>query len=116
MPVFEHSTIGIDLSQQWNMYPPGSGTSTNQTQTTTFYNFMAHYEWHPTGALNWRAEVGYQQQRGSGYDQDLFAARTYLNWMVGKLEMHLGYEHENQKYTAETRARDFVFLRMRRNF
>ncbi len=116
MAVSEHSTIGIDLSQQWNMYPPGSGTSTNQAQTTSFYNFMAHYEWHPTGALSWRAEVGYQQQRGSGYDQNLFAARTYLNWMVGKLEMHLGYEHENQKYTAESRARDFAFLRMRRNF
>ena len=115
-PISLHSSIGVDLNQQWSIYPPGSGTSTNQTQTASFYNFMAHYNWHPVGVFNWSAEAGYQQQSGIGYDQDLFAARTYFNWSIGKLEMHLGYEHDNQEYVAETRERDFVFLRMRRNF
>jgi len=39
-----------------------------------------------------------------------------LNWMVGKLEFRLGYEHDNQEYTLEKRERDYVFLRLRRNF
>jgi len=115
-PLTLHSSAGIDLSQQWNIYPPGSGTSTNQTQTASFYNFMAHYEWHPTSELSWSVEAGYQRQSGTGYDQDLFTVRTYLNWMVGKLEFRLGYEHDNQEYTLEKRERDYVFLRLRRNF
>jgi hypothetical protein len=115
-PVFFHSSVGVSLSQQWNIYPPGSGTSTNQTETTSFYNYMLHYDWQPVASLSWHAEIGLQQQRDTGFDENLLAARTYLNWMVGKLEFHLGYEHENQQYTAETRTRDFVFMRMRRNF
>ena len=115
-PISARSTVGVDCSQQWSIYPPGSGTSTNQTQTASFYSFMAHYDWHPTSSLTWNVEAGYQRQGGLGYDQNLFAARTYLNWTVGKLQLHLGYEHDNQEYTAETRQREFVFLRMRRNF
>jgi len=116
MPISLRTTAGIDLSQQWNIYPAGSGTSSNETQTATFYNFMVHYEWRPTSEINWRAEVGYQKQSGLGYDQNLFSARTYLNWLVGRLEFRLGYEHDSQRYTAESRERDLVFLRMRRNF
>jgi len=115
-PLSPHSTVGLDLNQQWTIYPPGNGTSTNQTQTASFYSFMAHYDWHPAGSFTWNVEVGYQQQAGLGYDQNLFAARTYFNWNVGKLEFHLGCEHNNQDYVIETSERDFVFLRMRRNF
>jgi len=115
-PLSLRSTIGFDFNQQWNIYPAGSGTSTNSAQTATFYSCMAHYEWRPTSEINWRAELGYQQQSGLGYDQKLFSARTYLDWQVGKLELRLGYEHDSQRYTAESRERDLVFLRMRRNF
>lgn len=115
-PIFDDSTIGVNLSQQWTTYPPGSGTSTNQTQTATFYSAMLHYEWRPFSTFNWRTEAGVQHQSGLGYDEDLFAARSYFNWTVGKLELHLGYEHEDHQYTVEKRTRDFVFLRMRRNF
>ena len=115
-PVSLRATAGIDLSQQWNIYPPGSGTSSNETQTATFYNVTVHYEWRPTSELNWRAELGYQRQSGLGYEQNLFSARTYFDWMAGKLEFRTGYEHDSQKYTGESRERDLVFLRMRRNF
>ncbi len=115
-PVTLHSTAGIDLNQQWNIYPAGSGTSTNSSQTGTYFNFMAHYDWQPAANFNWHLEAGYQKQEGLGYDEDMFAVRTYFNWTLGKLELHLGYEHDNQIYTAETRARDFAFVRMRRNF
>ncbi|HEX7652213.1 MAG TPA: hypothetical protein VF607_01825, partial [Verrucomicrobiae bacterium] len=115
-PVSLHSMAGVNFNQQWNFYPAGSGTSTNSAQTGTFLNFMAHYDWSPSPVFNWHVEAGYQIQRGLGYDEDLFAARTYFNWTLGKLEIHLGYEHENQGYTAEARSREFAFLRMRRNF
>ena len=77
---------------------------------------MLHYEWRPTSHISWHSEAGVQQQRGLGNDELFLAGRTYLDWAVGKLEIHLGYEHENQQYTAETRTRDYVFLRLRRNF
>ena len=115
-PLTLHSTAGINLSQQWNYYPPGSGTSTNLSQTSTFFNAMLHYEWRPTSHFSWHSEAGVQDQRGLGNNNLFLAGRTYLDWSVGKLDIHLGYEHENQQYTAETRTRDYVFLRLRRNF
>ncbi len=115
-PVSLHSTAGIDLSQQWSIYPPGSGTSTNSTQTATAYNFMVHYDWSPVASLRWHVEAGYQQETGLGYNQNLFAARTSLDWQVGKLEFRVGYQHDNREYIAESRTRDFAYLRMRRNF
>ncbi|HEU6446874.1 MAG TPA: hypothetical protein VFV23_00365 [Verrucomicrobiae bacterium] len=114
--VFTHSTIGINFNQQWSYYPAGSGSSATQSQDMTFYNYMVHYDWHPFVGFNWSAEAGFQQQRGVGLDQDLFAARTYLNWFIGKLEIHVGYEYENQDFTGQTRERNFAFLRLRRNF
>ena len=110
------SSLGLDLNQQWSVNTFASGTSAEQTQKLTFYNYMLHYEWHPTASLNWNVEVGYRQQRGPGLDQDLFAARTYLNWMLGKLQVHLGYEHGYQNIRGETTDRDFVFLRVKRTF
>jgi len=66
--------------------------------------------------LSWNTELGYELQRGAGQDQNLIVARSYLNWFVGKLDFRLGYEFQNQEYTTETRERNYVFLRMRRNF
>ncbi len=110
-----HSTIGIDLNQRWSFYP-ASGNLSNSTSRVTYYDFILRYDWHPVTAINWSAETGYELQRGNGLDQDLFVARTYFNWLIGKLDLHLGYEFQNQKYTAETRDRHFVFLRAKRNF
>jgi hypothetical protein len=115
MNFFSHSTLGIDLLQQWLDFS-STGTSDNQTQHLTFYSFMLHYQWQPATRLNFSAEAGYRRQRGFGFDQDLFAARAYMNWVLGKLELHLGYEHENQELTRERKDRDFAFLRMKRSF
>ena len=59
------------------------------------------------------AKKNKEERRGA---QDLFAVRTYVNWTLGKLEVHVGYEHEDQDLTRETRKRDFAFLRVKRNF
>lgn len=108
------STLGVDLHQRWSFYPGNSAN--NQSYNVTYYDYMLRYDWHPVSSINWSAEAGYEQQRGNGLDQDLFVARTYLNWLVGKLNIHLGYEYQDQKFTAETRSRHFVFMRMQRNF
>ena len=115
-PLTLHSTVGLSFNQQWNSFSGGTQFGVVQPQDMTFYNYMLHYDWHPVGGLNFNAEAGYQQQRGGYYDEDLFAVRTYLDWFVGKLEFHLGYQHDNQQFTRERNDRDYVFLRMRRNF
>jgi hypothetical protein len=107
------STAGVDLRQQWSTYP---STGTGSSPDTTYYSVTGHYDWQPVSGLSWHSEVGYEQQRGEGEDQDLIVVRSYLNWFVGKLDFRLGYEFQNQQYTAETLERNYVFLRMRRNF
>jgi hypothetical protein len=115
-PVSSHSNIGINFNQQWNHFSGGTEYGTVQPQDMAFYSYMLHYDWHPVGGFSLNTEAGYQQQHGGNYDEDLFAARFYLDWMVGKLEFHLGYQHDDQQFTTETREQDYVFLRMRRNF
>jgi len=110
------STLGINLDQQWITYSSGTATTPSEPQHLTYYDFMGHFDWHPLTRVNWSLEAGYRQQRGLGFDQDLFAVRTYLNWAMGKLEVRLGYEHEARDLTSEKQLRDFGFLRVRRNF
>jgi hypothetical protein len=116
LPISPQSNVGVTFSQQWNSYPAGSGSSANKSQTLEFYSYMVHYDWHPARAFSLSAEAGLQQQRGSLEDQDLFAARVYLNWMFPKLEVHLGYEDENLQYVSDVYTRHYLFLRMRRSF
>ena len=106
--------LGINLHQQWSWYPANGGT--NGTQTVTYYSFTGNYNWHPVAGLTWNNEAGYERQHGTGLDQNFIVARSYLTWFVGKLDLHLGYEYQNQEYGLETRERNFVFLRVRRNF
>jgi hypothetical protein len=118
MNVLSHSMLGINLNQQWsvNSSDPVNGEPSTPEQHSTFYNFLLHYEWRPLRVLTWTSEVGYQIQNGFGLDQKLFVARSYVNWNVGKLEFHLGYQHENQDLPQQSRVGDFGFLRARRNF
>jgi len=109
------ATLSVDFSQRWSFYPAATGT-TNADYTVSFYNFIVRYDWHPFANLDWNVEAGYQQQRGNRLDEDLFVARSYLNWLLGKMEIHLGYDYQNQKYLIDSRERHFVFLRARRNF
>jgi len=110
-----NASVGVNLNQQWNTFTfNNSGASS--TEHITFYNYMFNYEWHSAIGLNWNVQAGLQQERGAGNDQDLFAVRTYLNWSVGKLETHLGYEHDDQNFNSQMKKRDFVFLRLRRTF
>ena len=108
------NSAGVDFHQQWSLYP-GQGTN-SPAQNASYYSFTGRYTWHPVSAFSWNNEGGYEIQRGAGLDQDFITASSYLSWFIGKLDFRLGYEFENQKYPTETRVRNFVFLRMRRNF
>jgi hypothetical protein len=109
------STFSLDLHQRWNLYP-GSGSTNNPSYEVTYYDYLLRYDWHPVSSLDWSAEAGYEQQRGHALDQDLFAVRTYLSWTAGKLDVHVGYEFQDQKYIEHSRDRHFVFVRLKRNF
>lgn len=118
MNVSSHSVLGINLNQQWNVNSSSglNGEPATPEQHSTFYNFLLHHEWRPLRNLTWTSEAGYQIQTGFGLDQNLFVARSYINWAVGKLEFHLGYQHDDQKLPHQSRVGDFGFLRARRNF
>jgi len=110
--LFPHWSIGVDLNQRWSFYPDSGKFS----YEVTYYDFIARASWHPITTIEWSTEAGYELQRGNGLDQDLFVGRSYLNWLIGKLDIHLGYEFQNQEFTAEKRERHFVFVRARRSF
>jgi len=107
------TTAGIDLRQQWNIYP---NTGTNQSDNVSYYSFTGRFEWRPVSSLSWNLESGYEIQNAPGQDVNLFVARSYLSWFIGKLDVRLNYELQNQDYSFETRQRNFVSLRIRRNF
>jgi hypothetical protein len=109
-----HATAGINLGQQWSFYPGGGGT--NSSENITHFTYTAHYDWRLSTTLDWSTEGGLDQQRGDGVYQNLIAARTYLNWRVGKLEVHLGYEYQNDDYQAQSSDRNYIFLRAKRSF
>ena len=111
----DRSTLSVNFSQLWGTYNYND-TTNNQVQNATFYTYMLHYTAQLQSHLSWNNEAGYQQQHGLGQDQSYFAARTYLNWIRGKLEMHLGYEHETQDFNNQNSLRDYVFVRIKRNF
>jgi len=111
----DRSTLSASMNQQWGTYNYNAATN-SQVQSATFYNFMVHYDVRLQSHLTWNSEAGYLQQHGLGQDQKYLAARTYLNWVRGKLEVHLGYEHETQDFDNQSSLRDYVFVRIKRDF
>ena len=107
------TTSGINLRQQWNLYP---STGTSQSDNVSYYSFTGRFEWRPVSSFSWNLESGYEIQNAPGQDENLFVARSYLSWLIGKLDVRLNYEFQNQDYSFETRQRNFVSLRIRRNF
>lgn len=115
--VSDNSSLGVTFSQQWDVNTSfGGPADTHLRQHSTFYNFMVSYDWHPVQKLNWKNEIGYQHQTGFNLDQNLLAARSYVNWMVGRIQVSAGYEHENVDYLHQSKLRDYVFFKIRRNF
>lgn len=117
MNVSDESTLSVNLNQEWGVNTSKGGPNgLTLRQNNAFYNFMVSYDWRPTQRLSWKNEIGYQIQNGFNMDQDYVAARSYLNWSVGKIQLSTGYEHENVDYLHQTKLRDYVFFKLRRNF
>jgi len=117
MDTSDNSTLSINLSQQWDVNASTSGLAVTQMkQHSTFYNFMLSYDWRPLQSLSWKNEIGYQKQTGLNLDENLIVARSYLNWLVGKIQMSAGYEYENVDYLHDSKLRNYVFFKLRRNF
>jgi hypothetical protein len=108
-----HNTASINFDQQWSTYP---GNGTNSNQQAEFYSWTARDDWRPLASFSWSFEGGLEQQYGAGLDNKFIAARSYIDWRIGKLDVKLGYEFQDQDYSAETRQRNFAYLRVRRNF
>jgi hypothetical protein len=108
--------VGVSLTQQWDYYTYTTALPGNENQYSTFYNFMVFCDWRPTTHLSWNNEAGLQRAIGSQINQNFLAVRTYLNWNIGKLEVHLGYSYEGQKFTSQKSTSNYAFIRFRRYF
>ena len=108
-PAFEGSSISLNLAQSWNDYP-------DLHESTTYYSFIARFFWQPTPQLTWDIEGGLERDRGNGLNQDRAAARTHLNWRMGKLSWRVFYEYGDQLINGETRTRHLIQLSVRRVF
>jgi len=108
-----HNSASLNFNQQWSTYP---GNGTNSSQQAEFYSWTGRDDWRPVSGFSWSFEGGYEQQHGDGLDNNFIVARSYIDWNIGKLDVKLGYEFQNQEYTAETRQRNFAYLRVRRSF
>lgn len=112
---FARTSVSFNMNQIWGTYHYNTSTN-NQTQSATFYTFMLHCNTRLQANCTWNTEVGYQDQHGLNVDQQLFAARTFLNWSRGKLAVHAGYEHEMQDFNTQSSLQNYVFVRVRRDF
>jgi hypothetical protein len=108
--------VGINLNQQWDYYTYTTALPGNENQYSTFYNFMVFCDWRPTTHLSWNTEAGLQRAIGSQINQNFIAVRSYLNWNIGKLEVHLGYSYEGQKFPSQRTESNYAFIRFRRYF
>jgi hypothetical protein len=108
------NSASLNFHQQWSTYP-NAGTN-GVSQTTSYYSYTGRYTFRPIAGLEWNNEAGYNTLHGGGFDQSFIVARTYLSWIVGKLDVHLGYEFNNDDYPSQRQERNFLFLRLRRNF
>jgi hypothetical protein len=105
----ENMTLGLDVSEAWTTYPEAH-------RKLTTYQVIGRMRWALTHYLSWLNEGGVRIQRGEGFDQDLFTARTALDFRYGQLSVQVGYDYQDENFLGELQQRHFAFLRARRSF
>jgi hypothetical protein len=103
------ATWSLDFRQRWATFP-------TEHRSLTDYNFVTRYHQRITSYLYYLVEGGVRWEQGQGLDQRQATARTELNFALGKLRVHLGYQFNNDDIRGELREKHFVYLRARRNF
>jgi hypothetical protein len=103
-----NSTLSFNFSQSWTTYEDATEQAT--------YEFISRFRMRFTSYFFWNAEGGVHLNRGPGFDQTLWVARTGLEYSRGQLAVTLGYDYLNQDYLGELRQGNFFFLRARRMF
>ena len=103
------TTLGLQLDQSWANFRD------NGTRQTS-YGLIAHYQQRLTSALAWSVEGGLRIDQGNTFDGNYAAARTELDWAVGKLTVKLGYQYGNETHPSDQNTRHYFYLRFRRYF
>jgi hypothetical protein len=80
------------------------------------YNANSRLRTQLTSHLFWENEGGVRFDRGPGFDQTLFVARSGLTYLRGELAVKIDYDFQDQDYLGGKRERHFVTLRVRRTF
>ena len=56
------------------------------------------------------------RSRGESFDGDFATCRAGLDWAAGKLTVKLEYEFNDESHLTDSQDRNYVFLRVRRDF
>ena len=106
------SSLGFDCNESFYHYPQNG----DQSQ----YQFTSRYNARLPMSLTWNVEGGGLLQDVSGTEQIQGVARTGIDWVRGKLSLHVGYEFNSQSTTSagwsEERIRHRFFTTLRRSF
>jgi len=105
----DNSTLSFNFNQAWTTY---EDSATKQAS----YDFICRFRTRFTRYLSWTAEGGVHLNRGPGFDQTLWVARTGLEYSRGQLAVTLAYDHLYQDYLGELRQGNFLSLRAKRTF
>lgn len=105
----DEASLSFNFDETWTTF----GDTGIQRQS---YDAIARFRSHFTPYLSWDLEGGVRADRGPGFDQTLFVARTGLEYVRGQLSVKLGYDFQDQDYLGDRRERHFFFLRLRRKF
>ncbi len=80
------------------------------------YGFITRWQQRVTSHLSAMVEGGVRFERGETFDSDLATCRAGLDWAVGKLTVKLDYEYNDESHLADAQDRQYIFLRVRRDF
>ena len=101
--------LSLDVDENWTTF---RDTNTHESN----YGAIVRYQHQFAAQLSWFAEGGVRIERGDTSDRDTGTARVGLDWAIGKLNVKVGYEFNQENYIHDTSERHYFFLRARRTF
>ena len=101
--------VSLNADQNW--------TDFNQNHLhQASYGFITRCQQRLTSHLSTTVEGGVRLERGESFDGDFATCRAGLDWAAGKLTVKLEYEFNDESHLTDSQDRNYVFLRVRRDF
>jgi len=102
-------SLGIDFDQMAITY-----TDTDEEQN--MYSYIVNCRMNVAARCSIDLSGGLRQERGPVFDRDTVLARAELELGVGRMNVRMGYELQDEKDSVEDRTRILGYLRASRQF